>query len=129
MENEILSSVLNLTSIWIANGHSKSPQEVCSFISEIYQKINSIDDGKTQESPSQNLTLKQIRDTVNDEYVVCLEDNRRFKSMKRHLRTSYNLSPEEYREKWGLPKNHPIVCKSYSDKRSKLAKDIGFGKN
>ena len=68
-----------------------------------------------------------IKKSITDEYLICLEDGRRFKSLKRHLRTKYNLSPEDYRAKWGLPKDYPMVAPAYADARSKLAKLMGLG--
>ena len=61
------------------------------------------------------------------DYIICLEDGKKFKSLKRHLRTHYNLSPEEYREKWGLPPDYPMVAPNYANARSQLAKKMGLG--
>ena len=68
-----------------------------------------------------------IRKSVTQDYLICLEDGKKFKSLKRHLRTHYNLSPEEYREKWGLPRDYPMVAPSYAQARSRLAKKMGLG--
>ena len=62
------------------------------------------------------------------DFIICLEDGKKFKSLKRHLRTHYNLSPEEYREKWGLPHDYPMVAPNYAQARSDLAKRMGLGK-
>jgi predicted transcriptional regulator len=67
------------------------------------------------------------RKSVTDAYIVCLEDGKKFKSLKRHLRTQYNMSPEEYREKWSLPPDYPMVAPSYAKARSVLAKQMGLG--
>ena len=69
-----------------------------------------------------------IRKSVTPDYIICLEDGKKFKSLKRHLRTHYNLSPEEYREKWGLPGDYPFTAPNYSAKRSQLAKANGLGR-
>lgn len=66
--------------------------------------------------------------SVFDDYIICLEDGKKFKSLKRHLRTHYNLSPEEYREKWGLSADYPMVAPSYAQARSKLAREMGLGR-
>lgn len=66
--------------------------------------------------------------SVHDDYLICLEDGKRFKSLKRHLRTQYNLSPVQYREKWGLPLDYPMVAPKYAAARSLLAKKIGLGR-
>ena len=68
-----------------------------------------------------------IKKSVTDEYIICLEDGRSFKSLKRHLRAKYNLSPEQYRAKWGLPSDYPMVAPNYAQARSNLAKAIGLG--
>jgi predicted transcriptional regulator len=68
-----------------------------------------------------------VKRSVTPEYIVCLEDGKKFKSLKRHLRTHYNLSPEEYREKWGLPHDYPMVAPNYAAARSELAKKMGLG--
>ncbi len=68
-----------------------------------------------------------VKRSVTADYIVCLEDGKKFKSLKRHLRTYYNLSPEQYREKWGLPHDYPMVAPNYAAARSDLAKKIGLG--
>jgi predicted transcriptional regulator len=68
-----------------------------------------------------------VKKSVMPDYIICLEDGKKFKSLKRHLRTHYNLSPEEYREKWGLPPDYPMVAPNYANARSQLAKKMGLG--
>jgi predicted transcriptional regulator len=68
-----------------------------------------------------------LKKSVTPDYIVCLEDGKKFKSLKRHLRTHYNLSPEEYRDKWGLPHDYPMVAPNYAAARSQLAKQMGLG--
>jgi predicted transcriptional regulator len=68
-----------------------------------------------------------VKKSVTPDYIVCLEDGKKFKSLKRHLRTHYSLSPEEYREKWGLPHDYPMVAPNYAQARSALAKQMGLG--
>ncbi len=69
-----------------------------------------------------------IKRSVTDAYIVCLEDGLRFKSLRRHLRSAYGMTPEEYRAKWGLPHDYPMVAPNYAEHRSQLAKKIGLGK-
>ncbi len=69
-----------------------------------------------------------IKKSVTPDHIICLEDGKQFKSLKRHIRTSYNLTPEEYREKWGLPYDYPMVAPNYAASRSALAKKIGLGR-
>ena len=68
-----------------------------------------------------------VRKSITPDYLICLEDGKKFKSLKRHLRTHFNLSPEQYREKWGLPADYPMVAPNYATSRSKLAKNMGLG--
>ena len=68
-----------------------------------------------------------VKRSITPDFLICLEDGRKFKSLKRHLRTKYNLSPEDYRAKWGLPKDYPMVAPNYARARSDLAKQMGLG--
>ena len=70
-----------------------------------------------------------IEESVSNEYITCLEDGQNYKSLKRHLRSKFGLSPKAYREKWGLPTDYPMVAKNYSIERSRLAKRTGLGKS
>ena len=68
-----------------------------------------------------------VKKSITPDYIVCLEDGKKFKSLKRHLRTQYNMTPEQYREKWGLPADYPMVAPNYAAARSQLAKQMGLG--
>jgi predicted transcriptional regulator len=68
-----------------------------------------------------------VKKSITPDYLICLEDGKKFKSLKRHLRTHFNLTPEQYREKWGLPPDYPMVAPNYANSRSKLARDMGLG--
>lgn len=70
-----------------------------------------------------------IKKSISDDYLICLEDGEKFKSLRRHLRSKYDMSPEEYREKWGLGAEYPMVAPSYARQRSELAKKMGLGQN
>ena len=70
-----------------------------------------------------------VRQSITDDYLICLEDGKKFKSLKRHLRSKYNMSPEEYREKWNLPHDYPMVAPAYARERSRLAKEMGLGQS
>ena len=81
-------------------------------------------DGKVELKPA-----VPIRRSVTDDHIVCLEDGKKFKSLKRHLRTRYDMSPDEYREKWGLPADYPMVAPNYAKQRSDLARKMGLGQS
>jgi predicted transcriptional regulator len=108
--------------------NSVSPSDLTRLIADVHGALRGL---RGNEVPVQIEDLKPavpVRKSVAPDYIICLEDGKKFKSLKRHLRTHYNLSPEEYREKWGLPADYPMVAPSYSATRSKLAKDNGLGR-
>jgi predicted transcriptional regulator len=78
----------------------------------------------TAEKPKPPVSIKK---SIEDDYLICLEDGQKFKSLKRHLMTHYNMTPDEYREKWGLPSDYPMVAPAYAEARSRLAKEMGLG--
>jgi len=84
--------------------------------------------GSSTEAPSEPLKpAVSVKKSITPEYIVCLEDGKKFKSLKRHLRTQYNMTPEQYREKWGLGPDYPMVAPNYAAARSQLAKQMGLG--
>jgi predicted transcriptional regulator len=96
--------------------------------------IQNVFDALSRASSTTGPTLREelrpavpVKKSVTPEYIVCLEDGKKFKSLKRHLRTHYNLTPEDYREKWGLPHDYPMVAPNYAAARSDLAKRMGLG--
>ena len=101
--------------------------EVAALISDVHSALRRIG-SKVSEPPAEApRPAVSPRRSVTNDFLVCLEDGRKFKSLKRHLRTHYNLSPEDYREKWGLPSDYPMVAPSYAKARSELAKQSGLG--
>ena len=99
-----------------------------ALISDVHAALTNVASGSTQqpaEEPKQPAV--PIRKSVQPDYIVCLEDGKRFKSLKRHLRTTYNLTPDQYRAKWGLPADYPMVAPNYTAVRSELAKQMGLG--
>ncbi|MDO8838556.1 MAG: MucR family transcriptional regulator [Parvibaculum sp.] len=110
-------------------GHNKvAPEDLASLIHNVFGTLVRIsvggDAGAAGPAPQPAVP---IRKSMTPDYLVCLEDGKHFKSLKRHLRTQYNLSPEQYREKWGLPRDYPMVAPNYAQTRSKLAKKMGLG--
>jgi predicted transcriptional regulator len=94
-------------------------------IKEVYRSLESVSGG--QPTKQDNRPAVTIRRSVTPDYIVCLEDGKKLKMLKRHLRTAYNMTPEEYRQKWGLPADYPMVAPNYARQRSALAKKIGLG--
>jgi MucR family transcriptional regulator, transcriptional regulator of exopolysaccharide biosynthesis len=96
--------------------------------------IQNVFDALSRASSTTGQTIREelrpavpVKKSVTPEYIICLEDGKKFKSLKRHLRTHYNLTPEDYREKWGLPHDYPMVAPNYAAARSDLAKRMGLG--
>lgn len=128
-EPTISKHAVNLMAAYLTNPNtSVAVDQIPAVMNAIVEAVK-IATGMSQPEPVKE-ELKPavpIRKSVSNDYIICLEDGKKFKSLKRHLRTHYNLSPEEYREKWGLPADYPMVAPSYSATRSKLAKDNGLG--
>ena len=83
--------------------------------------------GEPQTSTEPLKPAVAVKKSINPDFIICLEDGKKFKSLKRHLRTQYNMTPEQYREKWGLPVDYPMVAPNYAAARSQLAKQMGLG--
>ena len=106
-------------------------QELPGLILSVHQMVAGLRNGGGGSGGGGGEALKpaiSIKRSVTDEYLICLEDGLKFKSLKRHLRTSYGLTPEQYRAKWSLPHDYPMVAPNYAEHRSKLAKAIGLGR-
>lgn len=123
---QLLELTADIVSSHVSN-NAVSVEELPGVISNVFECLRVIDAGPTE--TKQKLTpAVPIKKSVTADYIVCLEDGRRLKMLKRHLKTAYNLSPDEYRTKWSLPADYPMVAPSYAQKRRKLAKEIGLGK-
>lgn len=105
-----------------------SPTDLPRLIADVHAALTALGSEEAAAPVEEKKPAVPVRKSVTPDYIVCLEDGKKFKSLKRHLRTHYNLSPEEYREKWGLPADYPMVAPSYSATRSKLAKANGLGR-
>ena len=98
------------------------------FIGEVYGALKRLSSVEEPEVAKELKPAVSVRKSITPDYIVCLEDGMKFKSLKRHLRTHFDMSPEEYRDKWGLPIDYPMVAPNYSATRSRLAKDNGLGR-
>ena len=126
-EFDLVELSADIVSAYVSH-NAVSPTDLPRLITDVHGALRSL---RSNEVPAPVEELKPavpVRKSVSADYIICLEDGKKFKSLKRHLRTHYNLSPEEYREKWGLPADYPMVAPSYSATRSKLAKDNGLGR-
>lgn len=122
--------VAEITAAYVRT-HKVNPSDLEKLLIEVYRSLASLPNHAEEEKPTSPPGLKPavpIRESVGRDYIVCLEDGKRFKSLKRHLWTCYGLTPELYRSKWGLAGNYPMVAETYAKKRSRLAKKIGLGR-
>ncbi|MCB5202769.1 MucR family transcriptional regulator [Neorhizobium sp. T786] len=117
----------DIVAAYVSN-HVVPVGDIASLISDVHTALSIT----SAPAPAVTVTEKPkppvpIKKSIEDEYLICLEDGQRFKSLKRHLMTHYNMTPEEYREKWGLPADYPMVAPAYAEARSRLAKQMGLG--
>ncbi len=125
--NELVEMTADIVSAYVSN-NSVVPADLPSLIDQTFIALQQ---AATKESQPRSVELNpavSIKKSITPEYIICLEDGKQFKSLKRHLRTSFNLTPEEYREKWGLPYDYPMVAPNYAAQRSAMAKKIGLGR-
>jgi predicted transcriptional regulator len=116
----------SIVSAYVSN-NSVSAGDLPSLISHVHSALVNVSEGRSTSALEPAKPAISVKKSVTDEYLICLEDGKRFKSLKRHLRTRYDLSPDQYREKWGLPTDYPMVAPNYAQARSRLAKEMGLG--
>lgn len=116
----------NIVSAYVGN-NSTPASELPALISQIHNALVRVSAGHAEVATEPAKPAVPVKKSMTSDYLVCLEDGKKFKSLKRHLRTQYNMTPEQYREKWGLPPDYPMVAPSYAVARSQLAKKMGLG--
>jgi predicted transcriptional regulator len=119
--------IAQIVSAYVRNNRV-SAQDVSELIRSVHQALSSLGSGRADLAGETLRPAVPIKKSVSDEYIVCLEDGSKFKSLKRHLHSEHQMSPEEYRAKWNLPHDYPMVAPKYAAHRSQLAKAIGLGK-
>ena len=130
-DNAKPNSMLALTTKIVAAYVSKNSvpsTELPALIDRVFQSLAGIATGSTAAPEAPLTPAVPVKKSVFADYIVCLEDGKKLKMLKRHLMTSYNLTPDDYRERWGLPPSYPMVAPSYAERRSVLAKSIGLGR-
>ena len=127
-EKPNVSELLELTTEIVAahaGNNSVAPNDLPQLIQDVYKTLMKVGSAPIAlERPRPAVSVKK---SIFPDYIVCLEDGKKLKMLKRHLKTAYNLTPEEYRERWGLPADYPMVAPNYAKHRSNLAKKIGLG--
>ena len=125
--NDILRMSVEIVSAYVSN-NSISATQVPDVINTVYGALTSINGQTIAESGESQKPAISVRRSVNPDHIVCLEDGKKLKMLKRHLRAAYGMSPDEYRAKWGLPSDYPMVAPNYALQRSAFAKKIGLGR-
>jgi predicted transcriptional regulator len=116
----------NIVSAYVSN-NTVASAEIPNLIGQVYSALMRVSNGPTAAPAEPLKPAVPVKRSLTAEYIVCLEDGKKFKSLKRHLRTQYDMTPEQYREKWGLAPDYPMVAPNYAAARSQLAKQMGLG--
>ncbi len=125
-KSEIIEMTADIVSAYVGN-NSVATADLPNLIQSIHRALSGVAAGVEAVEAAPKEPAVPLKRSITPDYLICLEDGRKFKSLKRHLRTKYNMSPEEYRAKWGLAKDYPMVAPNYAKARSELAKQMGLG--
>lgn len=125
-KNELVELAAEIVSAYVSN-NTVVASDLPGVIGSVFDALNRASSASAQPVREELKPAVPVKKSVTPEFIICLEDGKKFKSLKRHLRTHYDLSPEEYREKWGLPHDYPMVAPNYAAARSDLAKRMGLG--
>jgi predicted transcriptional regulator len=123
---DLIDLAADIVSAYVSN-NTVPAADLPALIADVYAALQKTSGGEVEAAPEPLKPAVPVKKSVTPDYIVCLEDGKKFKSLKRHLRTHYDLTPEEYREKWGLPADYPMVAPNYAAARSELAKKMGLG--
>jgi predicted transcriptional regulator len=125
-KTEITGMTADIVSAYVSN-NAIATADIPNLIQSIFSALTEVSSNSVvSEAPPQEPAVP-VRRSITPDFLICLEDGRKFKSLKRHLRTKYDMSPDEYRAKWNLPRDYPMVAPNYAKARSELAKQMGLG--
>ena len=125
-KSEVIEMTADIVAAYVS-ANSVAAAELPALIRSVHQALNGVADAAAPVEVAPQEPAVPVKKSITPEFLICLEDGRKFKSLKRHLRSKYDMSPEEYRAKWGLPKDYPMVAPNYARARSDLAKRMGLG--
>ncbi len=123
---DLLAFTTEIVSSHVSN-NTLSAEELPALIKNVYKALASLNVAEQQPVEEVRQPAVAIKKSVFPDYIICLEDGKKLKMLKRHLKTAYNMTPEEYRARWNLPADYPLVAPNYAERRSDLAKKIGLG--
>jgi predicted transcriptional regulator len=125
-ESSYIELTANIVSAYVSNNTVPSA-EIANLIGQVHAALRRVSSGQVAIPAEPLKPAVPVKRSITSDYIVCLEDGKKFKSLKRHLRTQYNMTPDQYREKWALPPEYPMVAPNYAATRSQLAKQMGLG--
>lgn len=125
--NDLLALTADIVSSHVSN-NTVATSELGDLIGKVYGALSTLGTAPAAEVPEPQKPAVPIRKSVTPDFIICLEDGKQFKTLRRHLMTAYDMTPEEYKAKWGLPSDYPMVAPNYAATRAQLAKEIGLGK-
>lgn len=125
--DDILRMAVDVVAAYVSKNALPAGQ-IPEIIQTVYNSLNSLENGGSEVKAEAPRPAVPVRRSVTPDHIVCLEDGKKLKMLKRHLRTTYNMTPDEYRAKWGLPADYPMVAPNYAAQRSDFAKKIGLGR-
>jgi predicted transcriptional regulator len=126
-EEELLRMTADVVAAYVGNNTLPTAQ-LGEVINTVYSSLKSLEGPVAQVQPEPLKPAVAIRKSITPEFIICLEDGKKLKMLKRHLRSTYNMTPDEYRTKWGLAPDYPMVAPNYAQRRSEFAKKIGLGR-
>jgi predicted transcriptional regulator len=124
--SQFIELATDIVSAYVSN-NSVGAGDLPTLIKDVYGALSRVQNGEATAPAEAAKPAVPVKKSITPDYIICLEDGKQFKSLKRHLRTQYGLSPEQYREKWNLGADYPMVAPNYAAARSKLAKQMGLG--
>ena len=125
--DELLRMAVDVVAAYVSKNPLPAGQ-IPEVIHTVYASLSSLEGGAPEAKAEAPKPAVPVKKSVTPDYIVCLEDGKKLKMLKRHLRTTYNMTPDEYRAKWGLPPDYPMVAPNYAAQRSDFAKKIGLGR-
>ncbi len=125
--SELLALTTNIVASHVSN-NSLAATDLPQLIQQVYSALSTASSGGTNSSAPRPQPAVAIKKSVTPDFIICLEDGKKLKMLKRHLKTAFGMTPQEYRARWGLPSDYPMVAPNYAKSRSEFAKKIGLGR-
>jgi predicted transcriptional regulator len=125
--DETLRMTTDIVASFVTN-NKVTPEQLTDLIRSVHRTMDALTTGQEERSPEKLKPAVPINKSISSDYIICLEDGKKLKMLKRYLRSTYDMSPDDYRRKWGLPADYPMVAPNYAARRSEFAKRIGLGR-